>query len=586
MNTVRQFLVRSTASVIRTTALSCMPVLLTLTAADAAAQTPQAANYTQIPFTLHPDTRNLRVMDMDADGLQDLLAIGGHTLSVYFQRSAAPAFDFAQPDTQLDLPGQAAGWTIVEMSSNRPLPALIALIDGQRVLQWQIENRAFSAPQELISELGGFLGKGAYPLNFYQDINNDGQPDLVVPGAGVMSLFIQNADGSFQPPLSVQSDVQQRVVLEAEGELDREIGQSLVIPQIALRDVNSDSLPDLISDTEARLDVFLASSTGDYFPALPNYSIDREVIRERLGEFDLDQLDFSNLTGVLALTHEEVLEDVNGDGIDDFILREGGRVALHLGQSGGGQTSRGQTSTMNLEQPDQILRSSGNVLSIFLADENDDGRPDLWLWRVDQVSIGDLFLWLAVSGTINMEAFVYPNEGNQFARRPARRITVAMRFPSVVRLIGSVQESRDRARSMDPVIPFTRAQVLPDAASASAAMDDLLVLANDQLEVFYQAVTREPPPAEDRFLASLGYSRGVDSYEIDLRRIVEAFNIEVNAEVNEVRVREPNLRIPLPASAPRGDLVATDLNNNGVDDVFVFLSRDKESLTGVLYLSD
>ncbi|TFH74631.1 VCBS repeat-containing protein [Gammaproteobacteria bacterium LSUCC0112] len=568
------------------TSLSVMgPVLLAMTSAIAAAQTPQAASYTPIPFTLHPDTSNLRVKDLDGDGLQDLLAIQDDTLSVYFQRNAAPAFDFTQPDSVLTLPGQAAGWDIPEaagtVAGSRPLPALIALIDGQRVLQWQINNRAFSEPQELISNLGGFLGKGAYPLNFYQDINNDGLPDLVVPGAGVMNLLIQNADGSFQPPLSVQSEVQQRVVLEADGELDREIGQSLIIPQISLRDVNGDDLPDLISDTEARLDVFLASRTGDYFPTLPNYSIDREAIRERLGEFDLDQLDFSNLTGVLALTHEELLEDMNGDGIDDFILREGGRVALHLGQSG-----PAQASTINLQQPDQILRSSGNVLSVFLADENDDGRPDLWLWRVDQVSIGDLFLWLAVSGTINMEAFVYPNEGNQFARRPSRRITVAMRFPSVVRMIGSVQESRDRARSMEPVIPFTRAQVLPDAASAQAAMDDLLVLANNQLEVFYQAVAQEPPPADDRFLASLGYRRGLDSYEIDLRRIVDAFNIEVNAEVNEVRVREPNLRIPLPDAAPRGDLVATDLNNNGIDDIFVFISRDLSSIKGVLYLSD
>ncbi|MDP3515770.1 MAG: VCBS repeat-containing protein [Pseudohongiella sp.] len=565
-----------------------VPVMLLVTGSQAAAQTPQApqaANYTPIPFTLHPDTSNLRVIDLDGDGLQDLLAIQEHKLSAYFQRSGAPAFDFAQPDTELTLPGQAAGWDLpdssVAVAGSRPLPALIALIDGQRVLQWQIENRAFSEPEELISNLGGFLGKGAYPLNFYQDINNDGLPDLVVPGAGVMSLLIQNADGSFQPPLNVQSDVQQRVVLEADGELDREIGQSLVIPQISLRDVNSDGLPDLISNTEARLDVFLASRSNDYFPALPNYSIDREAIRERLGEFDLDQLDFANLTGVLALTHEELLEDMNGDGIDDFILREGGRVALHLGQTG-----TGQSSTMNFEQPDQILRSSGNVLSIFLADENDDGRPDLWLWRVDQVSIGDLFLWLAVSGTINMEAFVYPNEGNQFARRPARRITVAMRFPSVVRMIGSVQESRDRARSMEPMIPFTRAQVLPDAASARAAMDDLLVLASNQLEVFYEAVAQEQPPADDRFLASLGYRRDLDNYEIDLRRIVEAFNVEVNAEVKAARVREPNVRIALPEPAPRGDLVATDLNNNGIDDIFVFISRDTSSIKGVLYLSD
>ncbi|MDO8909854.1 MAG: VCBS repeat-containing protein [Pseudohongiella sp.] len=559
--------------------LTIVPALLLLNSGASSAFA-QAAEYQQIPFALHADTEKLLVRDLNRDGLMDLIAVQGHTLNVYFQRSSAPGFDFATPDASLELPGDAVGWDFPLATEQDTQPALIALVDGQRVVQWQISNQQFSEAQELVSGLNGFLGKGSWQLNFYQDINNDGRPDLVVPGAGVMHLLIRNSDGSFQPALSVQSDIQQRVVLQATNQLNREVGQSLTIPQISLRDVNGDGLPDLISDTDARLDVFLASTRGDYFPSLPSYSIDREAIRERLGEFDVDQLDFSNLTGVLALTHEELLQDMNGDGIDDFILREGGRVALHLGKN-----NSGQPGTMDFTQPDQILRSSGNVLSIFLADENEDGRPDLWLWRVDQVSIGDLFLWLAVSGTINLEAFVYPNEGNQFARRPSRRLTVAMRFPSVLRMIGSVQETRARVESLEPVIPTTRAQVM-DAASVNAAMDDLLVLMNDQVEVFFQALQKPEPQADDRFLASLGYRRGLDSYEIDLRRIIDAFNVEVNQEVNQVRVREADLRIPLPEAATRGDIVASNLNNNQYDDIFVFINRDRESVRGILFLSE
>jgi hypothetical protein len=547
------------------------------------------ASFQTIPFALPADTRNMLVLDLDRDGLQDLVAVQEQQLAVYFQRSTdqdgseGARFNFSSADTILTLPGVTSGWQFPALAGLQAEsdPAVIALIDGQQVVQWQISNRQFSSPDILLAAdsgllTGNFLAPGAWQLDFYQDINNDGRADLVVPGPGVMNLLIRNADGSFQPPLSVQADVQQRARLNAANELDREIGQSLQIPMMQLRDVNNDGLPDLISDTETRLDVFLASANSDYFPQQPSYSINREAIRERLGEFDVDQLDLANLTGVLALTHEELLQDVNGDDIADFVLREGGRVALHLGKREGSNT------LMNLEQPDQILRSSGNVLSVFLADENEDGRPDLWLWRVDQVSIGDLFLWLAVSGTINIEAFIYPNEGEQFARRPSRRITVALRFPSVVRMIGSVEDIRERARSLDTVIPWTRAQVTTDA---QAGLNDLLVLMQDQVEVFYQQLQPEAEQDEDRFLASLGYARNRDSYEIDLRRIIEAFNIDVNREVNAARVREADLRVPLPEAAARGEIVATDLNNNGIDDIFVFLNRDRDSVRGLLFLS-
>jgi hypothetical protein len=532
----------------------------------------ELAGYTRIDFSLPADTERMLIADADGDGLNDLITFADKTVRVYLQNNNS--FDFSVADTELELPGEAIGWDV------KADFALIALIDGQRVLRWGIENRRFSAPTTVIDGLNGFLAKGVFRLNFVRDINNDGLDDLIIPGAGELALYIRNPDNSFQAPLNVLSDMRLRAVLDAGQELGRDVGQALRIPLMELRDVNNDGLPDLISDTEERLDVFLANAgSGNYFPAEPDVSVDRVAIRERLGDFDIDQLDFANLTGVLALTHEEILQDMNGDGIADLILREGGRVALHLGSPDG----------INLEQPDQILRSSGNVLSVFMYDENEDGRPDLWLWRVDQVSLGDVFLWLAISGTINLEAFIYHNEGDNFARRPARRITVALRFPSVVRMISTVNEVRERARQSEAVIPAARAIVSAESlrgAAAEAAIKDLVVLMNDQLQVFYQAVQEEPVDNEDRFLASLNYTRSNNSYEIDIRRIIEQFDLQVNSDVKQVSGRTPGASIMLQDAYPRGEVIVSDLNKNGRDDIFVFLEKNKEAVTGMLLLSD
>ena len=224
------------------------------------------------------------------------------------------------------------------------------------------------------------------------------------------------------------------------------------------------------------LDVFIADALGErYFPLSPSYSVNITEIEARLGEFDIDSLDFSNLTGVLALTHEEILEDVNGDGIDDLLLREGGKVSLFIGNESG----------MDLQKPRQVLRSGGNVLSTFLYDEDEDGLKDLWLWRVEPISVADIFVWLALSGSISIEAFIYPNDGERFARRPTRKITVELKFPSVIRLANSVRKIANEAknRDSDEITPTHTANL-----DADRNHEDLLVLVNDQLKIFLNSI--------------------------------------------------------------------------------------------------
>ena len=560
---------RRRTHVMRLLQLAVAAVSLAVGASSIQAQS-SLPGYSTQPFSLPADTRKLMIVDADGDALADLLTVSESGIAVYFQRPDA-GFDFSEPDTVLELPWSSVGWDLGSSPAGDAL-AVLALVEGNRVLQWQIQERRFSSPQELLSGVVGFAGGGINRLDFVQDLNADGLDDLIIPAAGTLQLFIRNSDDSYQSPVSVLADMRIRSNLFVRQAIERDVGQSLRIPRLQLRDVNGDAMPDLVSDTAERLDVFLASLSGDYFPAQPTFSIDRLEIRERLGEFDVDQLDFSNLTGILSLTHEELLEDVDNDGIADMILREGGKVSLF----GGGPDG------IDFSQPRQVLRSGGNVLTTFLYDEDGDSLKDLWLWRIEPVSVGDLFLWLAISGSINVEAFVYPNEGDSFARRPARQLTVALRFPSALRLLGAATEIREQIDSVRETrtVPTAVAKV-----SGMGSAQDLLVLLDQQVNIFLSSMESEPQAPEDPFLASLGYSREQDSYVIDVQRIIDEFTIEQNAELASVADRAPDHVVSLPQAMRNGDLKSADLNGDALDDIFVFLERGDDAITGMLLLS-
>ncbi|MDX1491873.1 MAG: VCBS repeat-containing protein [Pseudohongiellaceae bacterium] len=535
-------------------------------------------DYDAIEFTLTADTQQIVSVDLDNDALVDVIGITKEQMDVYFQREAdgtRAAFDFAKADVSIPLQGQNIAWQVSgnysTQSASQSLSILL-FIDGQRIVEQSFDGQTLAQARVLLDGLNGFVGAGINQQRFSQDINLDGLDDLIVPSAGSLELHIRNEDGSYQVPLVIMSDMRITTRLSLQQTLERDVGQSVVIPQIELRDVNNDGSEDIISRTEERFDVFLAQAQSQrYFNPTPSYSLDLLAIQERLGEFDVDQIDFANLTGMLSLTHEEILDDVNGDGIDDFVLREGSKVSLFKGLSNG----------MDLSQPVQILRSGGNVLSSFLYDENEDGRKDLWLWRIEPISVGDIFLWLAISGSIDVEAFVYPNEGERFARRPTRQVTVTLKFPSVVRAINTVMEFRDQreAASENASTPNTVASLDDEIEN------DFIVLLEDRIQVFLDAIEPPTQASEDRFLASLNYSRNRDNYEIDLQELIENVEIEDQYGLNDLADKAKDFELTMPSTMRNGDISALQLNKDQRNDIFVFLERSNDEIKGVLLLS-
>ena len=548
----------------RTTIMLNLILLLMANEALAAS----SLDYRNQPFVLPADSENLIVADTNGDGLRELITLIDRSIRIYFQDERGFDFDSGYQDIQL--PGSAVGWDISTNYGQHGHASIIALIDGHEVLAWHIEGDTINLPESIITDLPGFLSSGVNRLHFSRDINGDSLEDLIIPGTGNLHLYIANGNGGYESGLSINSE--SRLRTELSGELERRTGQAIRIPVMELRDVNSDGADDLISRTEERLEVFIASQAASaYFPMAPSYSLDIEEIEERLGEFDIDNLDFSNLTGLLALTHEEILDDVDGDGIDDLLLREGGKVSLFGGTAHG----------MELTQPRQVLRSGGNVLSTFLYDENEDGLKDLWLWRVEPISVGDIFIWLALSGSIAIEAFIYPNEGERFSRRPARKLTVELQFPSVIRLATSFQELADEARKVQSIdlTPTNTANVDNNLES-----EDLLVLVNNQVQIFFNRIESED--SSTPFLGGLGYSRDKDDYTINIRNVIENISITENSRLKGVDGVPADLSIELGTVVKNGDIIPALVNADSVDDIFVFTQHANNNIQGILLLSN
>ena len=539
-----------------------------------------ALSYTQTPFKLPIETASLTTVDLNGDGQLDLLAQLDTELRLYLQRDGG--FDFGTDFISLPSAGRALGWDIGLVDADGK-PSLITLERGSEVLAYRLNEAAteWRAPEVLLSGLAAAIGSGVQRLHFVRDVNGDGRDDLILPDSDRLALYLA-ATGGFLPPLRIDTQARLNTTLFSPN-LERRIGQALRIPPLQLRDVNGDLAADLIVDTDERLAVFLADPTAaNYFSADPSFELDRLAIEESLGEFDIETLDFANLTGVLALTHEELLEDIDGDGIEDLLLREGGKVSVFPGTRAG----------IDVSTPTQVLRSGGNVLTTFLHDEDSDGSKDLWLWRVEPISVGDIFVWLALSGSISVEAFVYRNQGDAFARRPARKISVALKFPSVIRLASSLRQIAEDARAAAETTDTLTGVAQLDGSvdkpidvsgdtSLDTIRDDLMLLVGNRLSLYLSVIEAAPAPT---FLGALGYSPDRDDYAIDLKGVVDA--AMVSSDPLDGINSAPNLEIDLSAVTGTGGLVSARINQDNRDDIFVFTAMTPDAIEGILLLSD
>ena len=552
--------------------LSGLYLLPTALTAVGQETTPQ---YQPQPFVIENVSDRIVPIDINGDGLKDLIAADATLLSIYLQKSGSNVapFNFNKADISLQLPGRSAGWDVDwnTQSSSGKAVRIVALIDGKKILAWPIVDNILGAEQTLVENLSGDVPAGAYPLDFVRDINNDQRNDFIIPGTNHHSLLLQTAEGKYKGGIEIKSNLWVQSRLSDSENLTSDIGQQVTIPDIRIRDVNGDKIKDLISRANDILEVFLAKADGSY-AVEPSYRYDFNEIEERLGEPRFEDIDFSNLSSVTRYSYNFFLDDINGDNIDDLLIREAGKVVFYLGTADG----------MNLQQPQQVLRSGGNVFAALLLDEDEDDHKDLWLMRVEDISLGKAFVWLALSGSITIEAYIYRNEGKQFARRPHKKKIVNITFPSLLKSLSIFSDIQNKAG--DTRILRTTQANTRGADTAS----DLLILDQNGIRVHLD-VLQDQLSREDMFLGLIDDVRAKDEFSVDLNKILANVGVQGQQHLDLIAGREPNFVLSLGKAAEEleaaSDFMTLDLNNDQYDDIIVLTQRDESSIKGVLYLS-
>ncbi|MHC4377859.1 MAG: FG-GAP repeat domain-containing protein, partial [Planctomycetota bacterium] len=392
----------------------------------------------------------LLLRDLTGDGALDLLRADGEGLSLTplagdARFGAGPAAEFAWPTGPL-------GWEVADLDGDG-VHELLTLEPRGVVVRSLDDAGAFAEGRVVLPERA-VLPAGVQRVHFVRDVDRDGRADVVLPAAGLHRIFLAREDG-WAAPIEVAYELSSEVQAGDRDQLGGTFGQRVRVPWFRIEDVDGDGLPDLVSETEGRIAFHLAQPE---LSSEPTWILDLAALKEELPQ--RGSIDFDNLFSFLDERVTWQVADVDGQAPNDLLVVLGSKLRVYLGGSRKGPQGA----------PDQVLKSSGNVLLTFLRDTGRGALPDLQILRAERISIARVIRSLILPGKLDFDVYTYHNEDGTFGKRPARRNRVTIELP---RLIEFMEEEGGIADELEAQFDLPTRR-LPRALSEPAAGDDVV----------------------------------------------------------------------------------------------------------------
>ncbi len=214
-------------------------------------------------------------IDLTKDGRAELLAARGAEFQLYTYNDSGYSNEHSQT---VAIPSEVFAWTVVDVDGDS-YPELLAIDDGGKVQSWHFGGTALE-PEKILAQCKSVrLPSGHYTLDFLRDVDLDSDLDLLIPSREGFQIFLQQDDNSFKLGPLVQSRFNLRQNLNTKSDtlegmsLDATVGQSIVIPELQLLDLNGDQRIDIRSHTDDFLLAYLAREDGTY-GTQPDYEFD------------------------------------------------------------------------------------------------------------------------------------------------------------------------------------------------------------------------------------------------------------------------------------------------------------------------
>ena len=466
-------------------------------------------------LTLDDRETQLALLDLDGDADRDLVMVTPAGISVYpltpagrfdlgpFERrrkSPAPAQSGPRTAWFLPWPEGRIGFDFADLEGDGAVEVVLLAEDGS-AQAFHSRNGRFDGGTLLMTDRA-YLPPGVSRVRFVRDVDGDGQVDLIFPGPGSHRIFMAGDEAGdeaggrgWSAAVEISYDLKAELEVGHPSSFSSEFGQEVNVPWFRIEDIDGDGLDDLVAETEGRIAFHLADPDLSTEPTwvLPLAELEAELPPR--GEMDLD-----NLFSLIELGVSWHIADLDGQGAKDLIVVLGSKLRVYLGGSRTGPD----------DSPDQVLKSSGNVLYSFVRQAQGDDLPDLQIVRAERISVGRVLRAFVLPSAFDFDLFTYRNEGGTFSRKPTRRNRVTFELPRIFSVMEREEELSAKAQAAGEI----RAIRLPRDPGVLAVGDDVVDVLGDEV-VLFRGCAPEPS-----FLEKIG----ADSF--DPEALVETYILE------------------------------------------------------------
>jgi len=530
-----------------------------------------------VVVALGKDVVGLALLDWNGDGAQELLVAredGVEIATLEADGSLAPMGKVERGAAR------TLAWCLEPPAANGAKARALLTLRDDGVVQRHAHG---AAPFDVAKLAALALPSGVFPFPFARDLDGDGDADLALPAPGGLKLWFVGADGKATAGPMVRHRVETTLDVPEAGDDGPEVGVTLSIPGFEAKDQNGDGKPDLVFESEDHLTFFWTGAAGA-LPAAPTVDVDLGELRAKLKPSEGGILDPANLFKALASLVNAEVRDFDGDHHADLLLRQGSKVSLFAGTATG----------IDRAKAAQVLKVSGNLLDAFAFDDNGDGKEDLCLLQVADVSIGQVLLWVIVGGKLEFDLFTYHQEGSlRFSRSPSRRRRLIVDLPALLGLVDDFKETPAVVRLADE---FARQPIGVDL-DGDGQRGDVALLKRDGTIAIHRGAKALPEAYDPTYTALRrllvqrfdAAAKGEEQYSIDLLDLVEWAPTPGSALRAAVAGKTPAAILAKPdPSADRPDkdkadqqtdrlLIAADLDGDGKDDLLL-LDREPMEL--------
>lgn len=526
--------------------------------------------FVETVFRMPEDGARLALHDFTGDGALDLLKLDESGVALY---TLGPGRTFAgEPTALLAWPAGRVGWDLCDLDGDGVYELALVLESGVVRVYRPLAGGGFDEGRTVL-EAETYLPRGASRVRFARDVDGDGHVDVVLPGLGTHHVFLARpgTESGWAAPIEIAFELDARHDMGDPESLSSYFGQRVRVPWFRIEDVDGDGRADVVSETSDRVAFHLAQPELD---SEPTWVLDLAALRADLPR--RGNIDFDNLLSVLDDRVDWRIEDIDGKPPRDLIVMLGPKLRLYLGGARNGPVGT----------PDQVLKSSGNVLWTFVRQVEGDALPDLQIARGQRISVGRVLRSLILPSAIHFDLYTYRNEGGKFSTRPTRRNRVTIEIPRLLSFIEDADEFEEKIKAQFE-IPARR---LPRMPGAPARGDDIIDIQGSELVIF-EGCAPEPFAMELAMDGDIGAEQLVESFflaDFDERGDGAERTIDIGDMATydfapgdvlrrSCKGREPALRHALalePKDVTR--LIARDIDGDGRTDVIVVGKKDDE----------